>query len=84
MATNVQPPDRKSNVFSPRQSRYIQVGAELQRCLAELFPKEHKAGYKFNIQVCTPLQRIMITNFMNSAKMRLMRLMSSLSSTFFF
>lgn len=41
----------KTNVFSPRQSRYIKLHEELQRCLEEKYPTEHKDGYNFNIQV---------------------------------
>jgi hypothetical protein len=27
------------------------MGEELQRCLEEMFPEEHSAGYKFMIKV---------------------------------
>ncbi|KAK1753558.1 hypothetical protein QBC47DRAFT_415347 [Echria macrotheca] len=48
--TSTQPFERHSIVFSPRQSRYVKMGEELQRCLEEMFPDEHKAGYKFMIK----------------------------------
>ena len=47
-ATRVQTANMKTNVFSPRQSRYILVEDELQQCLEEMYP-----GYEFNIQVCS-------------------------------
>ena len=43
--------DKKTNVFSPRQSRYIKLGAELQKCLEEMYPAAHQLGYNFNVQV---------------------------------
>jgi len=50
-STSTQPFKRHSIVFSPRQSRYVKMGEELQRCLEEMFPEEHSAGYKFMIKV---------------------------------
>jgi hypothetical protein len=42
---------RKLNVFSPGDSRYIKLYAELQACLEEKYAEQHKAGYDFKIQV---------------------------------